>query len=29
VDYRTEERFAQVAEQLLARLISTTDIQSN
>lgn len=25
VDYRTEERFAQVAEQLLARLISTPD----
>jgi len=29
VDYRTEERFAQVAEQLLARLISTADTQSN
>jgi flagellar assembly protein FliH len=29
VDYRTEERFAQVAEQLLARLISTPDANSN
>lgn len=29
VDYHTEERFAQVAEQLLARLISTSEANSN
>lgn len=29
VDYRTEERFAQVAEQLLARLIRTSDASTN